>query len=114
LSPDPLLGNPLVANDPFQFIFYSFVACHRNWEEFWAKYGDFSSTTRLLDSMRRDRASLDRADAALARAEEAFDTTYLTRALGDPRAKVMSKDVDIARRWREKQGLEACWWHTFA
>lgn len=62
--------------------------------------------------MREDRNRLDQVDAELARQEEDFTTFYLTRSEGDARRKVMSKSIDIARRWRERHKKEPRWWHN--
>jgi hypothetical protein len=63
--------------------------------------------------MREDRNSLDKVDAKFAKEEGDFATFYLTRHEGQARRKVMLRDIDIARRWRERHSLEARWWHNF-
>lgn len=89
------------------------MACDRDWGKFWKKYGDFKSASALIKGLRHDRTSLDKEDANKAKEESDFTHYYRTRNEGDRRRLVMQKDSDIARRWRERHGLEARWWHSF-
>jgi hypothetical protein len=62
--------------------------------------------------MRLYRTNCDQEDAAAARraAGSTFNNRYQTR-LGRKRAKVMAKDIDIARQHRLYSGLPTRYWH---
>jgi hypothetical protein len=68
---------------------------------------EWTSVSRLLKSLRLNRTTLDSNDVSKAREEADFATFYLTHNEGESRRKVMQRDSDISRRWRERHGLEA-------
>lgn len=62
--------------------------------------------------MRLYRVNCDKEDATAARLKEGayFTDRYLTRR-GNKRAKVMVKDIDIARQYRSRSSLPPRYWH---
>jgi hypothetical protein len=62
--------------------------------------------------MRLYRINCDKEDAIAARLEAGirFNERYQTRS-GRKRAKVMAKDIDIARQYRSTLRLGARYWH---
>jgi hypothetical protein len=69
------------------------------------------SWTSLVKNMRLYRTNCDKEDTAAARAETRFfEREYQTRG-GGKRAKVMEKDIDIARYYRVIHRLPRRYWH---
>lgn len=64
--------------------------------------------------MRQQRAKSDKEDVLAAHKQVGgavlFREIYTVHIKGK-RAKLMAKDIDIARRYRERHGLPTHWWH---